>query len=161
MYGTNEKGYICQGGVVGYPRGLWIPRPGFESRPWPFPVLLTRLHDKIPVPFCNRSTPVPNLQSSLFAWPTITAQPLVLHTGDSGRGNMVIPAAVSSRTRNGCTRRHGSPVLVPAVEISRILFPDLPASCSFILHWVIIKGPPHKNNGLPGEKPRNFPLFPP
>ena len=27
---------ICQGGVVGYPRGLWILRPGFESRPWPF-----------------------------------------------------------------------------------------------------------------------------
>jgi hypothetical protein len=26
---------ICQGGVVGYPRGLWILRPGFESRPWP------------------------------------------------------------------------------------------------------------------------------
>ena len=26
---------LCQGGVVGYPKGLWIPRPGFESRPWP------------------------------------------------------------------------------------------------------------------------------
>lgn len=36
------QGIFCQGGVVGHPRGLWIPRPGFESRPWPpfiFPVL--------------------------------------------------------------------------------------------------------------------------
>lgn len=27
--------HICQGGVAGYPRGLWIPRSGFKSRPWP------------------------------------------------------------------------------------------------------------------------------
>lgn len=32
---TQRSGHICQGGVAGHPRGLWIPRPGFESRPWP------------------------------------------------------------------------------------------------------------------------------
>ena len=44
---------ICQGGVVGYPRGLWILRPGFESRPWPFlfSVFFSHFHPAHPLCF--------------------------------------------------------------------------------------------------------------
>jgi hypothetical protein len=30
-----DLSFTCRGGVGGYPLGLWIPRLGFESRPWP------------------------------------------------------------------------------------------------------------------------------
>lgn len=107
--GSKMKGTSCQGGVVGYPRGLWIPRPGFESRPWPipFPSWITAGHAMNGIsPALLSSSPSPECPFAFHAlWAAISRGPSVSRIAGRTWCNRALLRAFERGNRTSGRRR--------------------------------------------------------